>query len=221
MTTRRAVILLLGTAVAPRKLFAQSKQPVLIGRLSWGRASESLRNGFTDGMAALGWREGSHYVLEERWAEGQMDRLPGLARELAEKKPALIIASPVPPARAAAKAAPMTRLRQEGIDALIAVGGPSTNRPHIVKFALARRWPLVGPVGWARDGALLSYDADYPAMYRRAAYYADRILKGARPADLPIERPTKFELVINMKTAKALGITIPQSVLVQATRVIE
>ena len=93
----------------------------------------------------------------------------------------------------------------------------SFNRQRITEFAAQRRVPLVCGAGpWAEAGSLLSYGPDIDASVRRAAWYVDRILKGADPAKLPVEQPTKFELVINLKAAKTLGLAIPQSVLQRA-----
>ncbi len=84
------------------------------------------------------------------------------------------------------------------------------------------RIPAIYPRNnYAEEGGLISYAPDYIDMFRRTAAYADKIFKGAKPGDLPIEQPTKFELVFNMKTARALGLKVPNSVLVQATKVIE
>ena len=89
-------------------------------------------------------------------------------------------------------------------------------------FAQRYRLPSIYAASWFVDaGGLMSYGANPAEQWRRAATYVDKILKGAKPADLPVEQPTKFELVINLKTAKALGLAIPQTVLVRATRVIE
>jgi putative ABC transport system substrate-binding protein len=117
----------------------------------------------------------------------------------------------------------MQRFTKASVDGLIVLPGAlfSTERGRIVGYARAQRWPVAGGPGLAAAGGLLSYGADIAALYRRSAHYADRLLKGAKPADLAIERPTNFELVVNMKTARALGLTIPASFLVRADRVIE
>jgi putative tryptophan/tyrosine transport system substrate-binding protein len=95
-------------------------------------------------------------------------------------------------------------------------------RKRIAELALKHRLPtVVGSHEYVEAGGLASYGTDFPNLFRRAAVYADKILKGAKPADLPVEQPTKFELVINLKTAKALGLTIPQSLLLRADEVIQ
>jgi len=95
-------------------------------------------------------------------------------------------------------------------------------RKQIVDFVLHEHLPAMFQFReFAQLGGLMSYGPNVQDMFRRGANYVDKILKGARPADLPIEQPTKFELVINLKTAKALGLTIPQTLLATADEVIE
>jgi putative tryptophan/tyrosine transport system substrate-binding protein len=113
-------------------------------------------------------------------------------------------------------------LNKQRPDGLYVSGGPlmAANKKRIVDFALKNRLPSMGNREFVEAGGLMSYGADEAASYRRVAYYVDRILKGAKPADLPVEQPTKFELVINLKTAKQIGLTIPPNVLARADKVI-
>ena len=97
-----------------------------------------------------------------------------------------------------------------------------SQRTQIVDLVLRSKLPAIYQGKESVDvGGLISYGPNLLAMHRRAATYVDKILKGAKPADLPVEQPTKFELVINLKTAKALGLTAPQTLLFQANQVIE
>jgi putative tryptophan/tyrosine transport system substrate-binding protein len=109
-------------------------------------------------------------------------------------------------------------------DALYALGNPANfkSRQLIADFALERRLPSVFQERmFVQAGGLLSYAPSYPEMFRRAATYVDKILNGAKPADLPVEKPTRYELVINRRTAQALGLTIPPSLSLRADQIIE
>jgi putative ABC transport system substrate-binding protein len=111
--------------------------------------------------------------------------------------------------------------RPDGLYVITAGQLMRANVKRIADSALKSRLPSVhGSRGDVDVGGLMSYSADLADSYRRVAYYVDKILKGAKPADLPVEQPTKFELVINLKTAKQIGLTIPQKVLARADRVI-
>ncbi len=115
-------------------------------------------------------------------------------------------------------------ISQERPDALLIVTTyfMIAHRARVIEFAAKRRLPTI--YAWnpfVYDGGLMSYGVDFQHLYRRAATYVDKILNGAKPADLPIEQPTKFDFVINLKTAKALGLTIPPAVLLHATMVIK
>jgi putative tryptophan/tyrosine transport system substrate-binding protein len=98
----------------------------------------------------------------------------------------------------------------------------NTNRVRINALALDAGLPtMFGEKGYVESGGLMSYGPNFPDLYRRAGDYADKILRGAKPADLPVEQPTKFELVLNLTTAKRLGITLPEAFLLRADELIE
>ena len=99
---------------------------------------------------------------------------------------------------------------------------PVSNRRQIVDYATRQRLPMIAELRqFAEARALMSYGASLADLFQRAAGHVDKILKGAKPADLPVEQPTKFEFVINLKTAKALGLTIPQTLLMRADEIIQ
>ena len=132
----------------------------------------------------------------------------------------LIVAEAANPAELEAAVARLADQRVDGIlvHAIIA----NNLRAGVIELTNARRLPVIGSIAQMADaGALFSYGSSLAARLRRSAQMVDKVLKGAKPADLPVEQPTLFEFVLNLKTAKALGITIPQSILLRADRVIE
>ena len=322
---RREFITLVGGATAwPYLAGAQPSSPALIGVLNAGAAAtltEELE-AFRSSMHSLGHVE-NRVRFEYRFADGYLDRLPGLATELVRLNPNVIVSSPVPANMAVAKATstipivmasgadPVTfglvkslshpggnvtglanfaeELASKQIDlmrellphlarlaVLINVENPlhvpqwreiqaaaakaaivlvpfefhntdqletafaifdqeradallvppdvtfNTHRLRIANLAISARLPAIFFIPQsAQDGALMTYGPNPVENYRRAAIYVDKILKGAKPQDLPIERPTKIDLVLNLKTAKALGLDVPPALLARADRVIE
>jgi len=115
-------------------------------------------------------------------------------------------------------------IKKEQANALIALRNPftATHRTRIVQFAVKNRLPAIYPDGeFVESGGLMSYGVNVPDLWGRAAVYVDKILKGAKPADLPVEQPKKFEFIVNLKAAKQIGLTIPPNVLARADRVIK
>jgi putative ABC transport system substrate-binding protein len=329
MMNRREFVsaLTLALLAAPLAAEAQKEAKVArIGLLGFTSRDASLENlgAFRQGLRERGWVEGQNIVIEERWAEGKVERRAHLAAELVRLKVDVIVA-PSHPAALAARDATTTvpvvmiagddPVRSGLVASLARPGGnvtgltsavdvgiigkqlqmltelvPNLSRVAVlgdpaepltasvlseaeraarslrVRFqAVDVRGPdelerafatmtseragavLVGRAGiffrhrsrlatlaakhklpamfmdrrWVAVGGLMSYGADPLDLFRRVGTYVDKILKGAKPADLPVEQPTKFELVINGKTAKALGLTIPQSVLIRADEVIQ
>jgi len=318
------VALALSIGAAPPAAHAQQPGKVpRIGFLSPGNAVSGLSEAFRQGLRDLGYVEGQNLVVEYRWADGDIARLPALAGELVRLRVDVLVASS-PPAILAAKQATnsipivfadssdplgtglvaslshpggnatglslvtpelsgkrlqllqetlpsLARVallwdasnvgmtdrvreteaaaRQLGItlhvewvrnlkgldrafatlaqarpDAFLTTVEPFTmgHRQRIVAFAAQRRLPaMYEERDFVEAGGLMAYGPSLAANFRRAATYVDKLLKGAKPADLPVEQPTKFELVINLKTAKAVGLTIPQSVLIRADEVIQ
>jgi putative tryptophan/tyrosine transport system substrate-binding protein len=188
--------------------------------------------------------------LSLAWAEGLAGKWPELVKEtVPSASSAGLLFNPVSPTmasyvRAAQAAASKLGLRlqefevrdakdfdgafaamaRQKLRALIVITDPLTlrYRTRVVQLAASSRLPAVYTFGeFARVGGLVAYGPSVTEMFHRAAAYVDRILKGAKPADLPVEQPTKFELVINLKAAKALGLTIPPSLLLRADQVLE
>ena len=324
--------LMLGVFILTASLAAEAQPTGKIYRIGylaagWGSGTAYLRplEAFRQGLRELGWVEGQNVLIEYRFAEGRLERLPGLAEELVRLKVDVIAASPTPAALAAKNATrtipivgmsltepvgvglvaslarpggnvtgvaygfdtdifgkqlellkeviPKVRrvavlsnpgnspaqplimssvegaarslglqlqlleargpgefdgafavMAKERAGALLLMGDPMffLHRARLADLAVKNRLPSMSTQGqWVEAGGLMSYGPSFPDLYRRAATYVDKILKGARPADLPIEQPTKFELVINLKTAQALGLTIPRSLLQRADQVIE
>ena len=111
-----------------------------------------------------------------------------------------------------------------GSDGLLRLDSPlfTTHRARLAELAASNRLPVVSGIrDFAELGDLMSYGVDFPDLFRRSAMHVDKILKGGKPGDLPIEQPTKYEFIINLKTAKALGLTIPPSLLLRADEIIQ
>ena len=116
------------------------------------------------------------------------------------------------------------RAKRDGAQALITTTSPliNTQQRQVLDFAAKNRLPAMYPTSeFVEAGGLMSYAPNYADLWRRAADFVDKILKGAKPADLPVEQPTKFEFLVNLKTAKQIGVTIPPNVLARADRVIK
>jgi ABC-type uncharacterized transport system substrate-binding protein len=227
---RREFVRLFSSTVVAWPLTARAQQPTTkmpqVGWIVTGSPASHRFSlaAFQDGMNALGYVEGKNINFEYRWAEGNLARLPDLANDLVQQK-ANDLGTTLYDARDLEELKNVLfKIDQSDSDFMTVLNDPFvfTYRKIITDAANQRKLPAIyGFREFVDDGGLISYAASLTESYRRAAGYVDQILKGAKPANLPVELPSKFELVVNLKTAKALGLTIGRDFLLRADDVVE
>jgi len=201
MRRREFITLLGGSTTWPLAVHAQTERMRRIGVLmAYPEAdleAKALISEFTNSLAVLGWTEGGNLRMDVRWAGSNLESLRKFAKELVDLQP----------------------------DGALLVGPDNFMDIHhrsIISLAAIKNLPAIyhQPVS-ARDGGLLSYGADFRDIFHRAARYVASILRGTRPAELPVQMPVKYLLVVNLRTANQLGLTVPPSMLLSADEVIE
>jgi putative ABC transport system substrate-binding protein len=163
-------------------------------------------------------------VIEYRWAEARTERFAKIAAEFVKLKVDVIVTYASAPVLAAKHTTTLIPIVFAAQMDPVGAGDPLvfTNRIRINTLAQDLGLPTIyGSREYVEAGALMSYGPNFPDLFQRAAEYVDKILRGTKPADIPVEQPTKFDLVINLKTAKAIGLKIPESFLMRADEVIE
>jgi putative ABC transport system substrate-binding protein len=232
---RRNFITLLGGAAA-WPLAARAQQPervrligVLMGWPKTDLEAQAQVAAFRESLQKLGWTESRNIRFEYRWAELNPEAMQRFAKELIALKPAAapsfaVAATEVPIRDTSELESAIAALAREPGGGLIVMPESFVNvhRAEIILLAARYHVPAVYPFRYfAELGGLLSYGNDMVDNYPRAAMYVDRIFKGAKPSEFPVQAPVKFELVINLKTAKALGLDVPWFLQQRADGVIE
>ena len=213
---RREFITLLGGAAVAWPLAARAQQTgklPLIGVLVSASPPHPFADAFWRGLHTLGYSEGQNIKVEFRYTDARSDRAEEFAEEFVRLNVDVIVAHFVPAVEAAMGATRQAVIVQAFLD------------PHrVILIELAAKYRLAylsGSPEVTAAGGLVSMAANWLKLHERAAFYVDKILKGAKPADLPVEQPAKFDVTLNMKTAKALGLTISPTLLAQMDEVFE
>jgi hypothetical protein len=224
---RREFITLLGgaaTASWPLQARAQQSTMPLMGLLRTTPSAPfaHIVTAFRRGLNELGFVEGQNIAIEQRWTEGHDDRLRS-AEDAAKSLHLNLLPLKVenPPYDIAAA---FRRVVESDSQMVLVLSSPLFGPHHkeIAEQTIRHRLPAMFMFkSFVVEGGLISYGPDVPASFRRVADYVAKILNGTKPADLPVEQPTRFELVVNLKTAKAIGIDLPTSLLLRADEVIE